>query len=220
MAVTEPGGQNRARGRRNPEQVKADILAVATAEFAERGLGAASVNEIAAKTATTKRMIYYYFTSKEGLYTAVLERSYRQMAETLLREVGPADLDPVAALRRLAEKTFDHHDTHREYVRLVVGENMLHGAYIRRSGELRTLWAPMLDIVADILRRGREQGSIREDAEPIDVQVLINSFSLFHITNQYTFDALYDYALDGPEARAHFRQMIGDVVIRAFAASR
>ncbi|WP_307841230.1 TetR/AcrR family transcriptional regulator [Streptomyces endocoffeicus] len=200
--------------------MRADILAVATAEFAERGLEAASVNEIAAKTATTKRMIYYYFTSKEGLYTAVLERSYRQMAETLLREVGPADLEPVAALRRLAERTFDHHDTHREYVRLVVGENMLRGAYIRRSGELRKLWAPMLDIVADILRRGREEGTIRDDVDPIDVQVLINSFSLFRITNQYTFDALYDYALDGPEARAHFRGMIGDVVTRAFAVAR
>ncbi|MFI8790847.1 TetR/AcrR family transcriptional regulator [Streptomyces sp. NPDC055105] len=216
MAVTEPGGQNRVQGRRNPEQVKADILAVATAEFAERGLEAASVNEIASKTATTKRMIYYYFTSKEGLYTAVLERSYRQMAETLLREADPADLDPVEALRRLAEKTFDHHDTHREYVRLVVGENMLRGAYIRRAGELRELWAPMLDAIADILRRGREQGSIRDDVDPIDVQVLINSFSLFHITNQYTFDALYGYALDGAETRAHLRRMIGDAVVRTF----
>src|SRR6185312_16872032 len=44
----------------DPEKTKADILAVAFKEFAERGFAGARVDEIAAQTRTSKRMIYYY----------------------------------------------------------------------------------------------------------------------------------------------------------------
>jgi len=50
-----------------------EILSVATLEFAGKGLAGARIDEIAAATRTSKRMIYYYFGSKEGLYVAVLE---------------------------------------------------------------------------------------------------------------------------------------------------
>ena len=57
----------------------ADILEVATREFADKGLAGARIDQIAAATRTSKRMIYYYFESKEGLYVAVLEEAYRRM---------------------------------------------------------------------------------------------------------------------------------------------
>jgi len=58
--------------RNDPDATKANIIEVATREFAENGLDGARVDEIADKTRTSKRMIYYYFDSKEGLYQAVL----------------------------------------------------------------------------------------------------------------------------------------------------
>ena len=61
---------------RDPEQTRRGILDAAFAEFAAKGLAGARVDEIAARTRTTKRMIYYYFGSKEGLYAAVLEEHY------------------------------------------------------------------------------------------------------------------------------------------------
>ena len=61
---------------RDAERTRADILAVATREFADRGYAGARINEIADKTSTTKRMIYYYFGGKEQLYIAVLEQAY------------------------------------------------------------------------------------------------------------------------------------------------
>ena len=45
--------------KRNPEAVRANILAVAMAEFSLNGLSGARIDEIAAKTRTSKRMIYY-----------------------------------------------------------------------------------------------------------------------------------------------------------------
>ena len=57
----------------DPARTMAGILEVATTEFADKGLSGARIDAIASATQTSKRMIYYYFGSKEGLYVAVLE---------------------------------------------------------------------------------------------------------------------------------------------------
>ena len=67
-------------GRTNdPARTMAEILQVATHEFADKGLTGARIDAIAAATRTSKRMIYYYFGSKEGLYIKVLEEAYRHI---------------------------------------------------------------------------------------------------------------------------------------------
>ncbi len=71
--------RHRTRWKQDPEGVKADIIAVALEEFARNGLSGARMDEIAAKTRTSKRMIYYYFGDKEGLYRKALEEAYREV---------------------------------------------------------------------------------------------------------------------------------------------
>src|SRR5580692_1332372 len=61
------------------DATRANILAVAIEEFSAKGLAGSRVDEIAERTHTVKRMIYYYFGSKEGLYRAVLERAYEDI---------------------------------------------------------------------------------------------------------------------------------------------
>ncbi|MCE2933902.1 MAG: TetR/AcrR family transcriptional regulator, partial [Hyphomicrobiales bacterium] len=60
----------------DPEGVKRNILEAAREAFVEHGFAGARVDDIAARTATSKRMIYYYFGDKRGLYVAVLEEAY------------------------------------------------------------------------------------------------------------------------------------------------
>jgi AcrR family transcriptional regulator len=75
------------------EKSLADILEVATVEFADKGLAGARIDEIAAATRTSKRMIYYHFENKEALYIAVLEAAYRRIraieAELHLDDLAP-----------------------------------------------------------------------------------------------------------------------------------
>ena len=68
-----------AKRRRNSDRTRGDILEVATKEFADKGYAGARVDVIAERTHATKRMIYYYFTDKEGLYQAVLEKAYGEI---------------------------------------------------------------------------------------------------------------------------------------------
>ena len=117
-------------GRTNdPERTMADILEVATAEFAAKGLAGARIDEIAALTRTSKRMIYYYFESKEGLYRAVLEKVYEQI-RLIESGIDIEGLDPEEALRELVRVTFDWHHKHPDFVRLVMNENIHQGEHL------------------------------------------------------------------------------------------
>ena len=174
----EAGGQGVAERRRDADRTRADILAVATTEFADHGFSGARVDEIAARTRTTKRMIYYYFGSKRGLYLAVLENAYAGIR-------GPGaqleveHLDPARAMRALAELTFDHHESHPDFVRLVSIENIHRAEHLRTSEALAGLAAPAVDVLGGILARGHAAGLFRADVDALDVHMVISAFCVF-----------------------------------------
>jgi AcrR family transcriptional regulator len=202
-----------AAGRtHNAERTRADIIEVATREFADRGYAGARVDEIAARTRTTKRMIYYYFGGKEDLFLAVLEQAYRRI-RALEQRVDVEQLEPAAALRQLAELTFDHHEADPDFVRLVSIENIHHAEHLRRSRSRDVLAAPALDILARIMERGRASGQFRGDLDALDVHMIISAFCVFRAANRHTFEAIFGRDLLAPSRRQHLRRMIGDLVV-------
>jgi AcrR family transcriptional regulator len=202
---------------RDPERTRTEIIDVATHEFAGQGYAGARVDEIAAKTRTTKRMIYYYFGSKEGLYLAVLEQAYRHI-RSLEQQLQVDGLDPVDALRQLAELTFDHHESHQDFVRLVAIENIHYAEHLRRSTAREVLAAPALDVLSRIIDRGRAAGLFRDDLDALDVHMIISAFCVFRGANRYTFQAIFDRDLLDPQLRGHLRKMIGDLVVAHLTA--
>ena len=62
--------------------------------------GTVEIGFIAARTRTTKRAIYYYFGSKEGLYVAVLEKAYGDI-RAIEGDLHLEDLDPEQAIQSL-----------------------------------------------------------------------------------------------------------------------
>ena len=211
-AVPEETGR-----QRDAERTRAEILDVATAEFAERGLAGARVDEIAARTRTTKRMLYYYFDSKQGLYLAVLERAYAGI-RALERDLDIAGLSPVRAVRALAELTFDHHEAHPDFIRLVAIENIHHAEHLRASPMLPGLAGPAVDVLDGILARGRESGLFRADVDALDVHVVISSFCVFRVANRHTVSAIFGRDLLEPARPEHYRRMVGDLVVEYLTA--
>ncbi|MGY0021803.1 TetR/AcrR family transcriptional regulator [Streptomyces sp. cg35] len=215
--VEEPA---RREGRiRDAARTKAEILAVATEEFARAGYTGARVDEIAARTRTTKRMIYYYFGGKEQLFTAVLERSYAVIRHAE-RDLDVEHLDPVAAIRRLAELTFDHHEAHPDFIRLVSIENIHDAEHITASETLSSLNSPAIDVIRRILEEGRTQGLFTADVDAVDLHAMISSFCFFRVSNRHTFGALFGRDLTAEDRREHYRTMLGDMVIAYLTADR
>ncbi|MEN9715901.1 MAG: hypothetical protein RJA35_1368, partial [Actinomycetota bacterium] len=176
--------------KRDPEGTRRDILAVATAEFATEGFAGARVDKIAEDTATTKRMIYYYFGSKEGLYLAVLEAAYEKV-RSQEKHLNVDDLDPVAALRRLAEFTYDHHTSHQDFIRLVQIENIHRAEHLSKSSRIAELNSTAIASLESIIRRGVEQGIFRSDIDALDAHMMISSYSVFHVANRHTFKSVF-----------------------------
>jgi AcrR family transcriptional regulator len=203
---------------RDAERTRNEILEVATREFAEHGLAGARVDEIAARTRTTKRMIYYYFGGKEQLYIEVLEAAYARI-RSVERKVDVEHLDPREAIRRLAELTFDHHDAHPEFIRLVSIENIHHAEHMRKSKRLANLNHPAIALIERILDRGRAERVFRRDVDPIDVHMMISSFCVFRVANRHTFRTLFDRDLTDPDRRDHYRRMLGDMVVDYLSAA-
>src|SRR3954453_13930982 len=196
--------------QRDRERTRAEILEVARAEFAEHGYSGARVDEIAERTRTTKRMLYYYFGSKEGLYTEVLERAYARIREAE-RDLDVEHLEPEAAIRRLAELTFDHHEAHPDFIRLVSIENIHRAEHMRASGRFADLNTPAIDLIAGILERGRDVFS--RDVEAVDVHMMISAFCVFRVANRHTWEAIFDRDPLDPALRERYRRMLGDMVV-------
>jgi AcrR family transcriptional regulator len=210
-------GVERASGRsgwkQDPAGVQANILAVAMAEFAENGLSGARIDEIAAKTRTSKRMIYYYFGDKERLYRSVLEEAYRQV------RVGEQKLDldhlpPVEALSRLVEFTFDHHSANPDFIRIVMIENIHHGQYLDQSKLIRSLNAGAIEKLRAICDKGRAAGLFRPEIEPLELHWHISALSFFNVSNRPTFSRIFGKSLFDSAGQRTLRRHAVEMVLR------
>jgi AcrR family transcriptional regulator len=194
---TGPPIRTPARRPRNAAKAKADLLDVATEIFARHGYYGARVDDIADKSTTTKRMIYYYFGDKNGLFTAVLERAYANVraAETALHL---ADLPPIDALTALVRHTFRWHAAHPEVARLVAAENAVEAEHLRHSPQHHDANLPVVTMIDDILQRGLADGIFVRKASPLELHLHMSALALFQITNSPSIAATFDVNLLDP----------------------
>ena len=195
------------------EGTRQNIIEVASQEFALNGLSGARIDEIAARTRASKRMIYYYFGDKEGLYLSVLENAYRMVRE------GESKLDinglpPMEALRRLVEFTFDHHHKHEEFIRMVMIENIHHAEYMERSKIIRELNVTAIDTIKSLYERGLDDGLFRAGFDPLELHWQISALCFFNVSNRATFSKLFGRDLSTEAAQTSLRRNAVDMVLR------
>jgi AcrR family transcriptional regulator len=207
VSVTKGNGRKPDAAR-----TRADILAVARAEFVEHGLSGARVDAIAERTRTTKRMIYYYFGSKEGLYSAVLEQSYGDIRATEAT-LALHDHDPLSALRTLIEFTFDYEDSHPDFVRLIAIENIHQAEYLKRLPTIQSVNADVIATLDAILARGRAQGVFARECSAVDVHLMISGLCFYRVSNRHTFGAIFGCDLSAPAVRERHKAMIVDTIV-------
>jgi AcrR family transcriptional regulator len=211
--ATEPTSEPTPSRTNDPERTMADILAVAIQEFADKGLAGARIDAIAAATRTSKRMIYYYFGSKDGLYVAVLEEAYRRMRQ-IEGGLSLADLAPEAALRRLVAFTVDYQLAHPEFIRLVMTENIHRGEYLAQSSTIREVNVPAIEGLRQVYERGVAEGVFRPGLDPVDLHMSISALSVFNVANRHTFSLIFQRDLDAPQALAQRRENIVETIVR------
>jgi len=217
VSAAQPSNRRDASSRaHNPDGVRRDILAVATEEFARKGFSGARVDEIAARMQTSKRMIYYYFGDKEGLFVAVLEAAYAGI-RAIEAELDLAGLPPLDALRRLTEFTFNYQNANPDFVRLVMVENIHNGAHLARSVNIQSVNMSVLHVLRDIYHRGVAQGAFRSGLDVIDIHMTISALSFFNVSNRATFSLIFKRNMASRAALARRREVVAETVVRFVA---
>ncbi len=191
----------------------ANIIDVATREFSEKGLAGARIDVIAEAMRTSKRMIYYYFGSKEGLYIAVLQDAYRRIRH-IEAELHLEDLSPEDALRRLVGFTVDYQLANPDFVRLVMTENIHRGEYLAQSKNIRQLNVPAIDGLRKLYDRGVAAGTFRSGLDMIDLHMSISALSVFNVANRHTFSFIFQRDLESPAALIARRDSVMEMVVR------
>ncbi len=195
------------------EQTRLNILEVATREFADKGLAGARVDEIAEKTNSSKRMIYYYFGGKEQLYQAVLEQAYvsirgREAAANYL--ALPAE----EALAQYVGHTFDYHAGHPEFVRLVMNENIHYGAHIGAVPGIKERNRSVIATLEGLLSKGVKEGVFRKGLDAIELHMLVSSLCFYNVSNRHTFAANFGVDMSQPKVARRRREVIIETILR------
>jgi AcrR family transcriptional regulator len=207
----------RVRSRTNdPEGTKRNIIEVATVEFAENGLSGARIDEIAAKTKSSKRMIYYYFGDKDGLYLKVLEDAYSKV-RAIEAALDLQELPPAEALEKLVRFTFDHHNRNQTFIRLVMIENIHRGRYLARSPVIQKLNVTAIETVRGLYERGVKEGVFRPGLDPVELHWQISALCFFNVSNRATFSKIFKRDLGSKKSLASLRASVVQMILRHVA---
>lgn len=211
MSEKEPKANQHVR-LRDRERTQSEILNVAIEEFGQRGFLGARIDQIASLTRTTKRMIYYYFGSKEGLYVAALDFAYRQVVVPV-EHYEIDGLAPLEAFRKIVTKQFDLHENFPWFARLISLENMNEAKFLNAETGATPLPRPLIEVMQRLLDEGHQDGSIKRDVDATDVWMMISSLCFFRVNNRFTFSVNFKRDLLTPERHDYYRTMIAEVVV-------
>jgi AcrR family transcriptional regulator len=202
------------KAARDPERTRRRILDAATEEFARYGLGGARVDRIAQRAGVNKRMLYYYFGDKEGLFLAALEGRYAHIrsAEQALKL---EHLDAPKALKRLVAFTWNYFLEHPEFMTLLNSENLHKGRHVARSGRVRDLHSPLVGTLREILKRGEREGVFRGGVDPVQLYISIAGEGYFYLGNRYTLSRIFGRNLMAPAALKARARHITDTIVNS-----
>jgi len=170
-----------------PQRVRDRLLGAALNLFADRGYDGVAVDEIVEAAGVNKRMVYHYFGSKEGIYSAVLEQAYEQLRASEEKFFAPRKThgNPRKAMRDLVGLNFEFLRSHPEFVRLLLWENLQRGTHLGKTGPAVSK-SPMLAHLQALLDAGVAEGSFRRGLDARQVLVSLIGLCLVYYSNRHT----------------------------------
>jgi AcrR family transcriptional regulator len=214
VGLREPVTARKAGVREQSAQATREtLLKAAIKVFGKQGLNGARVEQISRAAKSHDRMIYYYFGSKEALFVAVIEETYRRFNEAEARLA--LDLSqPLRALRDVIAFMWGYYQKHPEFITLLNSENLHRGRHIGKSSKAGEYSSPALEVLSRVLGSGVEAGLFRPGLRARDVYLMIASMGYFYLSNRYTLSTFLGETLEDPAALAQWQQFITDAVLR------
>jgi len=163
------------RKEREKEHRKEEILDAAQKIFFEKGLAAATMDEIAEAAELSKGTLYLYYKSKEDMYLGVMMRGMEELHAEFER-IGLSNTPTVQKMVRLGTAYKEYFYTHRSFFRMT---NFLQSPHFHKqvSDEMKQICdaegQKVWNVINDILQRGVNEGVLRSDFNPIELGVIL-----------------------------------------------
>lgn len=199
------------RKHREKEQRRKEIISAAEKLFYAKGFDTVTMDEIADAVELSKGSLYVYFKNKDSLFFAIVDRVhkdyFRKFTENLDENARGGD-QIRCMIRHLVEYTKAHREYNdmarsvgpliwsrmdAEYTRVLAGNAIAYNHWLDRA-----------------LRKGIEDGSLRNDLDPVLLGVYISLISLSVVSPLPTWDKgleMYGIGYDG--LVDNFEQFIG-----------
>lgn len=140
------------------EETRNLILTSAEAEFAQRGLAAARLSDIAERVGITRAAVIYHFRDKRALYDAVLEAAFEPLSERVRAAVTKPGTN-AERIQRVIQAWFRYAIERPTLGRLFIRE--VASANDALPPEVERLAAPMYSAFLDTIRQGQRDGEFR-----------------------------------------------------------
>lgn len=164
--MSRPGGRRAGTAKKsaNAEAPRRQMLAAAIDCFARHGYQGTSIDRIAGEVGVTKGALYYHFRDKEDLLFAAVTERVGEFERKVLRDVEPTR-DVLATLRRVVDACFFHAtvSNHRRFIITLMVEAL--DTNPRLSEEFRKILRGMRSFLAEVVRRGQREGTLRTDVD-------------------------------------------------------
>ncbi|HSV53342.1 MAG TPA: TetR family transcriptional regulator [Burkholderiaceae bacterium] len=215
-AAKTPNGRKPGVRELAAQATRESILKAAIRVFAKNGFAGGRVEQISKAAKSYDRMIYYYFGSKEGLFIAALEETYKRFNDAE-SELELALEHPVESLKAVIRFIWSYYLKHPEFINLLNSENLHRGKHISKSLRAREYSSAAISVLDQVLRAGTDKGAFRGDVAARDIYLMIASLGYFYLSNRFTLSAFLGENLEAPAALAHWESFLTDAVLRTIA---
>ncbi len=171
--------RGRVWGQDHPEMQRRVILDAARKLFIRDGIERVGITDIAAEAGLTRATLYQYFANKEEIAWALARSIFEQARDRGLEQRLAEASTGYEAIERLFTSFIDEFLHDPDQITFMAQFDYMYARYwpVERLLELETLVVPdMVTFLADLIRRGIADGSLRSDLDPtVTLHALINA---------------------------------------------
>ncbi|MFX4273564.1 TetR family transcriptional regulator [Propionibacteriaceae bacterium Y1685] len=179
------------RRRMSSTERREQLINIGRALFAERGMDATSVEEIAARAEVSKPVVYEHFGGKEGLYAVVVDREVADLLDRIRTSLTGGRYREL--LEEATVALLDYVDENSDGFRILVRDS----AFASGSGSYASILSDIAGRVTDILGDEFKRNDLDARTAPMYAQALVGMVAL---TGQWWLDARKPRK---PEVAAH-----------------
>jgi TetR/AcrR family transcriptional regulator len=169
IVSSDPGGARPTRQRQISQPTRDAILKAAEEEFAERGFRGARSQNIADRAGVSKRLAFYHFRSKQGLYQEVLERALTRLGEMMADSVTSSE-KPKERLGIFIHQLFSYLASNPNWPPLIIRHLIDDPAQARANAH--KYLKPLVDAGRDLIARDTAAGALH-NVDPLQMMISI-----------------------------------------------